>query len=347
MVKVAIVILNWNTRELLEKFLPGVLANSPLNEVKVFVADNGSTDDSVQYVKDHFTDRVGIIELHQNYGFAEGYNKALFQIEAEYFVLLNTDAVPAKGWLDPLIKAMDGDRLLAACMPKIKSFNDPDFFEYAGAAGGFIDKYGYTFCQGRIFNSIEFDYGQYDKPRSIFWASGACLMLRGPLFKIAGGFDSYFFAHMEEIDLCWRLKNRGYNIRYIPASVVYHIGGATLPKSNPRKTFLNFRNNLLLLYKNTGKSSIVKVIVQRLFLDYIASIRFLFTGAFSDFAAVLRAHYAFFTTYKKYINFRNEEMKFISRSHHAEIYPRSIVIDYFIRKKITFQVLKWQQSQHL
>jgi GT2 family glycosyltransferase len=345
MVKVAIVILNWNTRELLEKFLPGVLANSALSEVRVFVADNGSTDDSVEYIKGHFNEQIGLIELDRNYGFAEGYNKALAAIEAEYFVLLNTDAVPAMGWLKPLIDAMDGDSLTAACMPKIKSYNDPDFFEYAGAAGGFIDKYGYTFCQGRIFNSIEFDYGQYDKPKNVFWASGACLMLRGPLYKIAGGLDPFFFAHMEEIDLCWRLKNRGYNIRYVPDSVVYHIGGATLPKSNSKKTFLNFRNNLFLLYKNTEFDSLAGIIMQRIALDYVAALRFFFTGAFSDFSAVLKAHHAFFTSYKNYRYFRKQERKFISKFNHPEIYPRSIVIDYFIRKKFTFKVLKWQDGR--
>jgi len=234
MLKLAVVILNWNGRAFLERYLPSVIRYSKRNGVKVFVADNGSDDDSVAYLKIAFPE-AGIIQLDRNYGFAEGYNRALTQLEAEYFVLLNSDVEVTEGWLDPLIDVLDANPLIAACVPKILSDERRDLFEYAGAAGGFIDKYGYPFCQGRIFDSLETDYGQYDKSREIFWASGACMAVRGPLYKLAGGLDAEFFAHMEEIDLCWRLKNRGYQIVYVPESLVYHLGGGTLPQGNPKK----------------------------------------------------------------------------------------------------------------
>jgi GT2 family glycosyltransferase len=341
MIKVAVVILNWNTRELLEQFLPVVLRNTVIDGVRIYVADNGSTDDSVGLLEENFSDTIGLIRLDKNYGFAEGYNRALKLIEAEYFVLLNTDVEPSPGWLSPLIATMESDNLIAACMPKIRSFNQKDFFEYAGAAGGFIDQYGYPFCQGRVFNSVETDYGQYEKSREIFWATGACLMIRGPLFKIIGGLDSYFFAHMEEIDLCWRLKNRGYRVRYNPESVVYHVGGGTLSKGNHRKTYLNFRNNLLVLYKNLPEGYKGSVIIRRLFLDSIASLHFIFKGSFSDFIAVIKAHISFYLNFKKYRKFRMEEKRFITKTWHKEIYPGSMVVEYFIRKKYTFKALKW------
>jgi GT2 family glycosyltransferase len=342
MLKVAVVILNWNTCALLEKFLPVVIRNSGMEGARIYVADNGSTDNSVDFLLKNYSESIGLIRLDKNYGFAEGYNKALIQIEAEYFVLLNTDAEPSPDWLPPLVKIMDADQLTAACMPKIKAYQQAGFFEYAGAAGGFIDKYGYAFCQGRIFNSIENDYGQYDSPCKIFWASGACMIVRGPLFKIMGGFDPYFFAHMEEIDLCWRLKNRGYTIRYTPDSTVYHIGGATLSHGNPRKTYLNFRNNLFLLYKNLPQEYLGSVIIRRIFLDIIAAIRFLFSGALNDFTAVLKAHISFFKKYRSYNVFRKAERRFIMKTFHEEIYPGSIVKDYFFKKKYTFKALKWR-----
>lgn len=340
MVKVAVVILNWNGKEFLKRFLPSVNQYSQQEGVRIYVADNGSTDDSLSYLKSAFPS-VGIIPLNKNYGFAAGYNMALSQLEAEYFVLLNSDVEVTNGWLNPLIELLDKNPLVAACMPKILFSERRDLFEYAGAAGGFIDKYGYTFCQGRIFDSIETDYGQYDKTRDIFWASGACLMIRGPLFKIAGGLDPDFFAHMEEIDLCWRLKNRGYRIMYEPGSVIYHLGGGTLPQGTPRKTYLNFRNNLLLLYKNLPGEYLGRILFTRLLLDGISSLRFLMKASPGEFFAVFRAHIDFYRTYRKYKKFRLKEKKFISRYEHREIFPGSIVKEYFLKKKYTFQSLRW------
>ena len=237
---------------------------------------------------------------------------------------------------------MDQDKLLAACMPKIRSVEQPDFFEYAGAAGGYIDRYGYPFCRGRVFESIEMDYGQYDRKTEVFWASGACMMVRAPLFKLAGGFDEHFFAHFEEIDLCWRLKNRGYIIKVIPESRVYHFGGGTLPKSDARKTYLNFRNSLFVLYKNLPDDKLFGTIATRLLLDGISALRFLTKAEFGNFFAVFKSHLAFWTGKARYKKFRKEEKKFITRTGHKEIYQGNIVFDFFLRKKITFQSLKWK-----
>ncbi|MCB8999366.1 MAG: glycosyltransferase family 2 protein [Bacteroidales bacterium] len=341
MVKVAVVILNWNGSGFLQRYLPSVVEFSRQKVVKIIVADNGSTDDSIAFLKFSFPE-VEIISLEKNYGFAEGYNRALASVEAEYFCLLNSDVEVSRGWLDPLIELLDNNSLVAACMPKIISDERRDLFEYAGAAGGFIDKYGYPFCQGRIFDSLESDYGQYNKARDIFWASGACLFIRGPLYKLAGGLDKDFFAHMEEIDLCWRLKNRGYRIMYEPASVVYHLGGGTLPQGNPRKTYLNFRNNLFLLYKNLPGDILFKTLFIRMFLDGLSSLRFLSKASFGDFFAVLRAHFSFYRSFARYKAFRKEEKKFISRQTHREIYPGSIVKEYFWKKKYRFESLRWK-----
>ncbi len=340
MLKVAIVILNWNGKSFLQRFLPSVVKHSAQDGVKVIIADNGSDDDSVSFLKNTFPS-VSIISLDKNYGFAEGYNRALSQVEAEYLILLNSDVEVTEGWLNPMIGLLDKNPLVAACMPKIISSERKDLFEYAGAAGGFIDKYGYPFCQGRIFDSIETDYGQYNKPRDIFWASGACLMVRGPLYKLAGGLDPHFFAHMEEIDLCWRLKNRGYRIMVEPRSLVYHFGGGTLPQGNPRKTFLNFRNNLFLLYKNLPGVLLGRIIIARLILDWVSALRFLLKASFREFFAVFRAHLSFYKSYRAYKKFRKAELQFIIRYEHREIFPGSIVKEYFIKKKYTFQSLRW------
>jgi GT2 family glycosyltransferase len=340
MLKVAVVILNWNGRAFLQRFLPSIWEHSNHSGVKVFVADNGSNDDSLAYLKTEFPD-IGIIALDRNYGFAEGYNRSLSQLEAEYFVLLNSDVEVTRGWLIPLVELLDKNPLVAACMPKIMSAERKNLFEYAGAAGGFIDKFGYPFCQGRIFDSVETDYGQYDKSRDIFWVSGACMMIRATLYKLAGGLDNAFFAHMEEIDLCWRLKNRGYRIMVEPQSVVFHLGGGTLPQGNPRKTYLNFRNNLFLLYKNLPDEKLVRILFTRLILDGLSSLRFLFQASFGDFFSVFRAHHSFYKGYSVYKLFRREEKKFINRSDHREMYPGSIVKQYFLKKNFTFQSLRW------
>jgi GT2 family glycosyltransferase len=340
MLKVAVVILNWNGRAFLQTYLPSVIEFTTQKGVRVIVADNGSTDDSLAFLKDSFPE-VEIIALDKNYGFAEGYNIAFSKLEAEYFVLLNSDVEVTCDWLNPMIGILDKNPLVAACMPKILSAERKDLFEYAGAAGGFIDRYGYPFCQGRIFDSVETDFGQYNKSRDIFWASGACLVVRGSLYKIAGGLDKDFFAHMEEIDLCWRLKNRGYRIMVEPLSLVYHLGGGTLPQGNPHKTFLNFRNNLFLLYKNLPDESVGNTIFFRMVLDGFSSFRFLIKGSLSEFWSVLKAHLAFYKGYKKYRQFRKNEKKFINRTAHREIYPGSIVASYFLKKKYTFNSLRW------
>jgi hypothetical protein len=308
--------------------------------LKLYVADNKSTDNSVSLLGKKFPE-VELILLDKNYGFAEGYNRALEQIKAEYFLLLNSDVQVTVNWLDPLIQTMDSDPLIAACSPKIKSFDYRDFFEYAGAAGGYIDKYGYAFCRGRIFDSLETDYGQYDVKKEVFWTTGACMLIRGPLYKLAGGLDPDYFAHFEEIDLCWRLKNRGYKFVSVPESTVFHVGGGTLPASNPRKTYLNFRNNLITLYKNLPANRLFRVIFIRLLLDGLSMLRFLRAAKFRDIAAIFRAHFSFYSSIKKYRKYRREERKFINNYDHREIYSRSIVRDYFLRKKYTFISLKW------
>lgn len=340
MIRAAIVILNWNGKHFLEEFLPSVIKYSDFEGVKIFIADNASSDDSISYVRNN-APTAGIIQLDRNYGFADGYNRALNQVKSEYYILLNSDVQVTEGWLVPLLKMMDSDSLVGACMPKMRAYKQRDFFEYAGAAGGFIDKFGYAFCRGRIFDSIESDYGQYDVKSEIFWASGACLMVKASLFKSAGGLDSRFYAHMEEIDLCWRIKNRGYKIMFVPESVIFHVGGGTLPHGDSRKTYLNFRNNLYLLNKNLPPDTMMKVLIIRLLMDLLSAFRFLMKGSFSDFFAVIRAHFDFHMNRKYCTVFRRDEQQFITSYKHREIYPGSIVYDYFIRKKYTFKSLKW------
>ncbi len=287
MTKLAIVILNWNGAAMMRRYLPGVVRHSSA-EAKVYVADNGSTDDSLALLRQDFPE-VALIELDRNYGFAEGYNRALQQVEAEYYLLLNSDIEVQAGWLTPLLTYMEAHPDVAACQPKINSVADPTSFEYAGAAGGFLDHYGYPFCRGRIMAAVEKDHGQYDSPRSIFWATGAALLVRSAAYWKAGGLDGRFFAHMEEIDFCWRLRSRGHRIVCLPASHVLHVGGGTLPKENPRKTFLNFRNNLFMLYKNLPEADLGPVMRMRTWLDALASLSFLLKGEWGNFRAVWQA----------------------------------------------------------
>ena len=288
MKKISIVILNWNGEEMLRTFLPSVLFCSVEHNVEVCVADNGSTDASCKLIEEEFP-MVRLICLGQNYGFAEGYNRALAEVDAEYVVLLNSDVEVTPNWLQPLVDFMDSHSEVGACQPKILSQKNRDYFEYAGAAGGFIDKLGYPFCRGRILEIVELDQGQYNTNIPIFWATGAALFIRLEVYKKVGGLDGRFFAHMEEIDLCWRLRSRGYDIYCIPASTVYHVGGGTLKKENPRKTFLNFRNNLLMLYKNLPAKDLKKVMLQRMLLDWIAAFVFFLKGDFAAGRAVSRA----------------------------------------------------------
>lgn len=288
MSKVAVVILNWNGAEMLRKFLPSVIQYSLCDEVDIYVADNASTDNSIEIVSKEFP-LVKLLCFEENYGFAEGYNRVMAMLETEYVVLLNNDVEVTERWLAPIIEFMDANSEVVACQPKILSFKNKEYFEYAGASGGFIDRYGYPFCRGRIFDTVEKDEGQYDSVVEIFWASGAALFIRRNIYIEAGGLDSTFFAHMEEIDLCWRLCARGYKLACVPQSKVYHVGGATLKKENPRKTYLNFRNNLLMLYKNLPDSELSHVMSIRTILDYIAILMFILKFDWKNARAVLKA----------------------------------------------------------
>ena len=292
MKKISVVILNWNGVGMLQKFLPGVIKYSQGEGVEVCVADNGSTDESVAWLRTYCPD-VRLIVLDKNYGFADGYNKALEQVEAEYVVLLNSDVEVASRWLEPMVAYMDSHPEVAACQPKIRSERNKEYFEYAGASGGYIDKYGYPFCRGRIFDVVEKDKGQYDSVVPVFWATGAALFIRLKDYREAGGLDGRFFAHMEEIDLCWRLGSRGRGLVCVPQSVVYHVGAATLKKESPRKTFLNFRNNLLMLYKNLPEKELNKVLWIRGLLDVVASVVFFLKGEKENAKAVIQARKEF------------------------------------------------------
>jgi GT2 family glycosyltransferase len=289
--QIAVVILNWNGQKFLEQFLPKVIQYSSI--AKVCVADNQSSDDSVAFVKKHFPEVI-IIQNTSNNGFAGGYNVALKQINAEYYVLLNSDVEVTEHWLEPTIALMDSNKNIAACQPKILDYNHKHLFEYAGAAGGFIDKYGYPFCRGRVFNDLEEDKNQYNDAVEVFWATGACMFVRAEAFWKVGGFDIDYFAHMEEIDLCWRLKNIGYQIYTEPKSLVYHVGGGTLHKLSPTKTYLNFRNNLTTLTKNSSPRFLFFKILYRMVLDGIAAYKFLFEGKGAHFIAVAKAHVSFY-----------------------------------------------------
>lgn len=307
MIKVSVVILNWNGADMLRRFLPSVISCSQGEGIEVCVADNGSSDDSCRIVEGEFPS-VRLIRLPENYGFAEGYNKALEQVDAEYVVLLNSDVEVSSGWLSAMVSYMDLHPEVAACQPKILDWKNKEYFEYAGAAGGFIDRYGYPFCRGRVFDTVEKDIAQYDAPVSIFWATGAALFIRLDKYREAGGLDGRFFAHMEEIDLCWRLRSRGYELVCLPQSVVYHVGGATLKKENPRKTFLNFRNNLLMLYKNLPAEELVSVMRIRTCLDYLAALFFLLKGDVSNFRAVLQARKEFLRLRPEFASARQENL---------------------------------------
>ena len=290
--KLAIVILNWNGKKMLKQYLPVAMRYSSA-QAKIIVADNASTDGSVAMLKEDFPE-VEILSLNKNYGFAEGYNQALKMVDAEYYLLLNSDVRVTENWLTPLLTYMDEHSDVAACQPKLLSVSNPKCFEYAGAAGGFIDRLGYPFCRGRVFDIVEEDHGQYDSIADIMWATGACMLIRSKDYWNAGALDGRFFAHNEEIDLCWRLRLLGRRIVCIPNSVVYHVGGGTLPKSNPMKTFLNFRNNLTMLYKNLPDEELKTVMRLRFFLDYLAAWQTLiFNRNIADFKAIYKARHAF------------------------------------------------------
>ncbi len=337
MKQTAVVILNYNGAGMLRRFLPSVIKYSP--EASIYVADNGSSDESCDVVCNEFP-AVKLMVLDHNYGFAEGYNRALAQVDEEYAVLLNSDVEVTRGWLSPMTQFLDSNPEVAACQPKLLSFKQKDFFEYAGAAGGFIDKWGYTFCRGRIFNTVERDSGQYDDTTDVFWATGAALMIRNEVYKNNGGLDGRFFAHMEEIDLCWRLRSRGYRIACVPQSHVYHVGGATLKKENPQKTYLNFRNNLLMIYKNAPDCQLKKIMLFRKVFDNVAALKFLASGDYAAFKAVRKARRDFKAMRSGYDKARAENMKLAVTTRIPEVLKSSILYKYYLGFKHTYSSLK-------
>lgn len=337
MKQTAVVILNYNGAGMLRRFLPSVIEYS--HEASIYVADNGSSDESCDVVRNEFP-AVKLMVLDHNYGFAEGYNRALAQVDEEYAVLLNSDVEVTRGWLSPMTQFLDSNPEVAACQPKLLSFKQKDFFEYAGAAGGFIDKWGYTFCRGRIFNTVERDSGQYDDTTDVFWATGAALMIRNEVYKNNGGLDGRFFAHMEEIDLCWRLRSRGYRIACVPQSHVYHVGGATLKKENPQKTYLNFRNNLLMIYKNAPDCQLKKIMLFRKVFDNVAALKFLASGNYAAFKAVRKARRDFKAMRAGYDKARAENMKLTVTTRIPEVLKSSILYKYYLGFKHTYSSLK-------
>lgn len=337
--KVAIVILNWNGAQLLPEFLPSVINYSLGESVEVIMADNGSTDDSLQLLAEQFP-QVKILDLKQNFGFARGYNEALKQIEAEYYVLLNSDVEVTEGWLNAPVELMDTHPEIAAVQPKILSYQQKTHFEYAGAAGGFIDHFGFPFCRGRIFNEVEEDRGQYDQAADIFWGSGACLFVRAKLYHELGGFDADFWAHMEEIDLCWRLKNKGYRIVFTPESTVYHLGGGSLPYNSPRKLYLNFRNNLWLLYKNLPSEILFSILFFRMALDGIAALKLLSEFNLNGILSVFKAHVHFYLSLPELHKKRQQTRPSKKTKLPEEMLRKSIVFQFYIRKRKLYSELE-------
>lgn len=333
--KVAIVILNWNGQHYLEKFLPSVLATTYRN-YEIIVSDNASTDGSVSLLQQKFP-RVKLIRLDQNYGFAKGYNLTLEQVHADYFALINSDVEVQPGWLTPIINLLEEDRLNAACQPKLLSYNNRNVFEYAGGAGGWLDSFGYPFARGRIFDVSEEDKGQYDKTERVFWVTGAAMVVRAEVFREMKGFDSYFFAHQEEIDLCWRMQLAGYKVFANPSSVVYHVGGGTLPRGNTLKTYLNFRNNQIMLYKNLPWSQKWWKIPFRIFLDMVSAWKGLFIGDGGYFLAILRAHFSFY----KWVLFEKKQSIFPQKTtgQLAGVYKGNLVWQHFVKGKKYFSQL--------
>ncbi|REG97905.1 glycosyltransferase family 2 protein [Flavobacterium aquicola] len=325
--KIAVVILNWNGVKLIEQFLPSVIQFSP--EATVYVADNASTDESIEFVKNNYPS-VKIVQNSTNSGFAGGYNEALQHIDADIFALVNSDIEVTENWLKPIVETFDAEPNTAIIQPKILDFKRKEYFEYAGAAGGFIDKYGYPFCRGRVFDTVEKDNGQYNDTSEIFWASGACFFIRSAVYKELKGFDEDFFAHQEEIDLCWRALNKGYKIKYNSESVVYHVGGATLQVANPQKTFLNFRNSLLMLTKNLPQRKLFQIVFLRLLLDGAAGVKFVFSSQFAHCWAIIRAHFSFYRLFLK--NYKKRE------KNQTEIYfkSKSIVYGYYVKNGTVF-----------
>ena len=336
---VAIVILNFNGKDFLAKFLPKVIENSP--EGRIYVADNGSTDDSLAYLETNFPN-IARISWNKNLGYAGGYNHALKQIEADYYVLMNSDIEPRAHWLGELIAYFSHHPEVAAAQPFLLDYQKPDYFEYAGAAGGYWDVLGYPFCRGRIFDHIEINEGQYQTSK-VDWATGACLMVRSQAYWEVGGLDEDFFAHMEEIDLCWRLRRAGHEIAAVAESQVLHVGGATLAQGNPFKTYLNFRNNLILLYKNLAPGKKISHLILRMILDGVAGLKFMAKGQFRSFIAILKAHRDFYA----YVLFKKNKQNLPAefQKKYIESYPNSILLDYFLTNKKVFGELKFKNPK--
>lgn len=331
---ISVVILNWNGSAMLQRFLPSVIRYS--EEAEIIVADNGSTDHSIDILREKFPS-VRILPFRENYGFAEGYNRAIQQIETPYVLLLNDDVEVTPHWLQPLLEFMNHHPEVAACQPKILSETQRELFEYAGACGGFIDHLGYPYCRGRIFNHVEKDRGQYDQVCPIFWATGAALLVRTDVFRKEGGLDKRFFAHMEEIDFCWRLHSRNYGIYCIPQSTVYHVGGGTLPKSHPRKTFLNFRNNLLMLYKNLPEERLNSTLRIRYFLDLVAALKMLLSGQAKESMAIVKALRTFFKIRHDFDRQREENLQKQQLKDIPEMRNESLLVAFYLKKKKKFE----------
>jgi GT2 family glycosyltransferase len=338
MKKIAVVILNWNGKALLQEFLPSVIKYTPNDIADIIVADNGSTDNSIEMLQKEFPS-VKLILLNKNYGFAEGYNQAIQQINNKYTVLLNSDVEVTQNWLDAPLEALEADEKTVGVQPKILAQKNKTSFEHAGAAGGWIDHYGYPFCRGRVLHVVEEDQEQYDDPADVFWVSGACFFIRTDIYKKEGGLDANFFAHQEEIDLCWRLRARGYRLICTPQSTVYHVGGATLNVESPHKTFLNFRNNLLMLYKNLSEKKIKQTFRYRFWLDYLAAFVFILGGHFKNASAVYRARKEFNTLKKTYAPIRKENLDKTIIENIPEMLPKSLVLSFYLKGKHTFKQL--------
>lgn len=337
MKRTAVVILNWNGRQHLEQFLPSVVVHTP-QQVRIIVADNGSTDDSVAFLEQHYP-TIEIIRLERNYGFAEGYNRALEQVDAEFFILLNSDVEVTAGWVEPLVATLTNNRSVAAVAPKLRSYGNRDHFEYAGAAGGYIDVLGYPFCRGRILSTLEQDKGQYDTAQEVFWASGAAFCCRADVFRMLGGFDADFFAHMEEIDLSWRMQLQGYKIMVEPHSTVYHLGGGTMPNESPRKLYLNYRNNLSMLFKCAPTWQRILVAVARPVADMLSALIYLLRGDKALAKATVEAYRDFFTLHGE-LNKKRKAVRSACKAESERIYRGSIVMRYAVGKRFFGNLMK-------
>ncbi len=339
----AVVILSYNGKSWHEKFLPLIVAEAA-SGYDVILVDNASTDDTLEYVQQNFP-TVKTLQIGINRGFSNGYYEALKQIDAKYYVLLSSDFEVTHGWFPPLVQAMERYPGMAACQPKIRYWRDREYFEYAGAGGGFKDNFGYLFCRGRLFNTLEKDHGQYNDDIEIFWASGGCFMVRADLYHKMGGLDHDLYAHMEEVDLCWRLKNAGYKIGYIGQSTVYHVGGSVISYGSPQKLYYNFRNSLILLLKNESSRKLLWLFPLRLVLDGIAGAQMLFTGKFRETYTIIKAHFHFYGSLGKWLGRRREARKLITHRKKKGMYPKSIVWQYFALRKFTFDKLNWKPDK--